>query len=120
MQQTRALHIGLLLCVVLICINVSDAAKSKGGVSTRGGGGGGGGGGLDLGGFDLGSLLQGLGSTKDGGLQFKFHGKYCGLGHGDATYLFYCQLLLHPLLIIFPHSLSTLAPDSPSPHPHSP
>ena len=35
MQQTRALHIGLLLCVVLICINVSDAAKSKGGVSTR-------------------------------------------------------------------------------------
>eukprot|EP00026_Physarum_polycephalum_P019935 Phypoly_transcript_22213.p1 GENE.Phypoly_transcript_22213~~Phypoly_transcript_22213.p1 ORF type:complete len:167 (+),score=25.42 Phypoly_transcript_22213:103-603(+) len=44
------------------------------------------GGGGDLGGLDLGSLLGGLGSSKDGGLKFKFHGNYCGLGHGDATY----------------------------------
>ena len=38
------------------------------------------------GGLDFGNLFKGFGSSQGGGLQFKFHGEYCGLGHGDATY----------------------------------
>lgn len=45
------------------------------------------------GGIDIASLLGGLGNGAGGGLQFKFHGNYCGLNHGDGTYHYY-QLML--------------------------
>lgn len=68
-------NISLFACILLVIVCYVEAKKS-------GGGGGG---------IDIASLLGGLGGLKggSGGLQFKFHGNYCGMNHGDATYLHY-------------------------------